>query len=79
MSSQVQDNRSWGEVIVSNSAIDFIRKAINFNLFGNKEPKDIWYSILTGELTTSDMDSLISHIFSNHIKVLKGMLVSLYT
>lgn len=45
MSSQVQDNRSWGEVIVSNSAIDFIRKAINFNLFGNKEPKDVWYSI----------------------------------
>lgn len=36
MSNQNQDNRSWGEILVSNSAFDFMRKSINFNLFGNK-------------------------------------------
>lgn len=68
-----QDSKDWGGKEITEAFFDFLnftRQSINFNLFGNKEPKYVWDSVFSGELTTSDMDGLISHAFSNHVKVL---------
>lgn len=70
-----QDSKDWGGKEIKKvffDFLDFTRQSINFNLFGNKEPKDVWNSVFSSELTTSDMDGLISHAFSNNTQLLNA-------
>lgn len=81
---QKQNNSGWGDRELAKTLIDLTYKSIKFNIFGNKEPLTVWEKIINeglvtdqGELNTGNIDGALSHVFSNHVKLLAAFHVTL--
>ena len=81
---QKQNNSGWGDSELAKTLIDLTYKSIKFNIFGNKEPLTVWEKIINeglvtdqGELNTGNIDGALSHVFSNHVKLLAAFHVTI--